>query len=367
MPIESMIEEKYIEEIKSREDALAKLDELIEISGEIIEYNYEASEATIISKNNQKRTMKLLCDDSRKCFEFVEGNKTVGLYFGEFVMAMHYGVNMHILVKEGENIRIYEFSQGDKSLCNEFPVFSYYDYQDGIIHCFSSDGHFLELATSNNEMIVFQNILRYYGIEDPTPCQRKIIYKELDFGAYQHHVGYNKDGSRKYNYVPKVELEYIKDNNCITRRLHTDSISALVYESTSTVVKNKHCPTNCRFPNRSDRSEKIIYRNPNGPESFALDDISCLNYSVEVLQSKEGIDAYHEWKSFFEKQPIMDFINKYYGRLICGIEYYQSFVAKDKTTEPLKVTDSRLCTRAFKPTPKVQLIAEKAKRLLSIQ
>lgn len=363
--MESFIEEQYIEKITSFEDALAKLNELIEISGEKIEYDYETSIATITTKDNQKRFMKRLCDDNRKCFEFVKGNKTVGLYFSEFTTAMHYGVNMHVLVKEGQNIRIYEFHQGDKSLCSDFPVFSYYDYQDGIIHCFSSDGHLLELATSNNEMLVFKNILRIYGIEDPTPCQRKINYKELDFGAYQHHVGYNQDGSRKYNYVPKVELEYIKNNNCITRKLHTDSFGALVYESTSTIAKDKHCPTNCRFPNRSDRSEKIIYRNPNGPENFALDDISCLNYSVEVLQSKEGLDAYREWKSFFENQPIMAFINKYYGRLICGIEYYQSFVGKENTTEPLKIIDARICTRSFNSSSKVQQIAAKAKRLLS--
>ncbi len=349
--------------ILNREEALAKLNELIELSGENIDFDYDSSEATITTQGNHKVKMKHIGEDN--CFRYDTLGKNVGIFYKE--ISGHYDVCllMHIVVKEGNNMRIYRLRQGDRGTGDIFmndnlPRFDYFEYHDGLLYCFASDGHYLEIATSNNEMLVVKAILDIYGISDPTLRRSKITYKEIDFGAHllpKNGKLYKDD----FDYIPKVRLEYIQDNERMGRKIIIDYAGATIFERAYTLTRSKQ-----RYSS-SNIFPKCYYKNERDIGSTSNFDIDrrCLDYSVEVLQSKEGKDAYNTWKTFVSSQPVMAYINNYYGHLIYGLEYFQGEYVNPGDVQ--RITDARPCLRDFKQTPKAKLIAEKAKRLLSIQ
>lgn len=336
-----MNERCYIDRIKTREDALAKLQELIEISGFDIRFDYEKCKA-YIQKNNHKENMKCISNGRAKTFVTKTPFGVLGISFQEIETMMHYGVKMHVLVKEGNNTRVYMFKQGEKWGADEVPYFVYMDFKGGILYYFASNNHSVEFVTSDTQMYAFEEVLKDYNINVIFNIFNRVNFKHITFGAQAIHTGkYDENGSRICKYVPVCELNYIKNGKGLVRKL-INVYNANVYEEINKVVFDNVSPTSNIFPrHRVKNCEELNPDTP--PKTFQFDDPESLNYCISVLQSREACDAYKTWKNYVKNLPIMEYIMDYYKELIEGVELYQQYQEDNSPVNgnSKKITDAR--------------------------
>lgn len=332
----------YIEKCKNYQECLEKLQELFITSGVDIEYDDKKEEAFFISES-RKIPMKRLDGPHREAYCLEIGDKLIGFYFDFSGAMLGFGVDMELMVKDGKNFQSYAFKQS--YFDNSNPWFYYDEYIDGKSKGFSSNGHIIYFNESNVPSRSALSTINRWGDDLKVSMFKRINGHKLSFGGMHRHKGY-ENGKEVFNYIPTVSSEVIKNGKSEERSMMVDSIGPVqTYE-----VKKKY-----NYTGKADNGMYYPYYEHKSRELtpfakfkvFEVTDPEILDYCIDVLNRNENKLFYYDIMEYLMKQPVNQYLSKYFRHLTDGIEYYHSLNREDihvsdiELGHVLKLTDNQ--------------------------
>lgn len=197
------------------------------------------------------------------------------------------------------------------------------DYSNKIFRKFYSTGNYVEFIESNDVDATLVEIAERFCLNLKRSGFKNLQFTQLGFGASRVHNGYDEKGMRKYLFVPSAQLDIIRGrtSNHSAVRVYEPTVNYEEWRHTIVPSKEK---TYYKLPYYEKKSTECIV-DPNCTYVYIKEAGSFpLDRSVELLKKPEAKEVVANVLGFLQGTGIYDYINKYYGRLIDGVLYYQS-------------------------------------------
>ena len=322
-------QERIVDKVKDKEDSLLKLRELFNIQGLEIDFN-PYNKSAVLRQKGIDIPMKYNGDHG---YFLKDGSKLIAFDFREFTLFFHYGVKIEVVVvDECNNMQVATFTQGETLGSNEEPRFSISNFQNNQLHKIYTDGHFLEVSHGNVLDLKSAEILASWGVSLPHKYKLSTDYTSMGFGAHMNFNDIDSKGERRYDYIPTISIEKIKNGTGTAKRTLVNGKIASYQELKYRVIPSKFTHSSILPYSKYIGMHTIV--DP-AERQFNCDDFAYEQALLEIAQSKEAIETFRKVYKFFYRKHLSWFLEIYYGPLFRGVEFYQNGSEKNLETSPI--------------------------------